>query len=197
MGRKGEETRQRILDHAVRVASTDGLAGLSIGALAGSLKMSKSGLFAHFRSKEHLQLQVVGAMLTRYQERVLVKSYDAPRGVARLRALFAAWLTWASDASMPGGCPIIAAGVELDDQPGPVRELMVDGMQQLHQRLRALYREAVERGELSGGLAPADFTFRMHAIILGTHHALRLRGDTRALARARAAFEDLLERAKR
>src|SRR6476619_4692325 len=105
--RKGAETRERILDQAVRLASRDGLEGLSIGTLATELGLSKSGLFAHFGSKEDLQVAVLEAAASRFEEVVVRPSLDAPRGKPRIKRWFETWLRWVNDASVPGGCLFI------------------------------------------------------------------------------------------
>src|SRR5436853_7635330 len=115
---KGADTRQRILDNAFRLAARDGLGGVSLGSLAGDIGLSKSGLFAHFRSKEELQLEMLRTASMQFIENVMVPALRKPRGVPRLRAMFDNWLEWAT--AQQGGCIFVAASVELDDRPGPV-----------------------------------------------------------------------------
>src|SRR5262249_47870834 len=122
---KGAETRRTILDHALQVATKEGLEGLTIGRLAQDLQLSKSGLFAHFRGKEEPLLQVLAPARPRFVEQVVKPGLAAPRGEPRIRALFEAWLAWERSSSLPGGCPFIAAAVELDDRPGPARDFIV------------------------------------------------------------------------
>ena len=119
--RKGEQTRTLILNEAVALASQVGLEGLSIGSLAARLHLSKSGLFAHFGSKEDLQLQTLRQAQLRFEETVFRPALKAPRGLPRLRALFVNWLGWIKhNDELPGGCLILAASVEYDDRPGPI-----------------------------------------------------------------------------
>src|SRR5262245_18016589 len=121
--RKGESTRNLILNEAVAFASRVGLEGLSIGSLAGRLDMSKSGLFAHFGSKEELQLLTLKQAQTLFRERVFSPALEEPRGLPRLRALFSNWLAWVEqNDELPGGCLMLAASAEYDDRPGPVRD---------------------------------------------------------------------------
>ena len=120
--RKGEQTREAILVHALRLATRVGFEGLTIGQLADDLKLSKSGLFAHFKSKENLQLQVPEMASRRFVDAVVKPALAAPRGEARVRALFERWLAWETSPSLPGGCPFVAAATELDDRPGPARD---------------------------------------------------------------------------
>lgn len=117
--RKGELTHQTILETAVRLASRVGLHGLSIGGLAEELSLSKSGLFAHFKSKTELQVQVLEAATAAFTERVIRPALGQPRGEPRVRALFDGWLTWDRDKYLEGGCIFVAAAAELDDVPGP------------------------------------------------------------------------------
>ena len=122
--RKGEATRATILDEAVQIASRTGFDGLSIGGLAEAVEMSKSGLFAHFRSKEQLQLQTMERARERFVDIVVRPALAGPRGEKRVRAVFDGWLTWSRQA-LDGGCIFVAAAVELDDRPGPLRDALV------------------------------------------------------------------------
>src|SRR5262245_33065172 len=122
---KGAETRERILDQAVRVASRDGLEALSIAGLASELGLSKSGLFAHFGSKDALQVQVLEAATARFRESVIRPALRATRGEPRLTALFERWVAWTDDPDIPGGCVLVAAAAEFDDRPGPQRDYLV------------------------------------------------------------------------
>src|SRR4051812_33343447 len=122
---KGFGTRDRILDQAVRIASLEGLEGVTGGELAGGLGLSKSGLFAHFGSKDSLLVQVLETASARFLELVLRPALKAPRGEPRVIALFERWLIWAEPTNLPGGCIFVAAAVELDDHPGPLRDVLV------------------------------------------------------------------------
>ena len=194
--RKGAETRERILDQAVRLASRDGLEGLTIGTLSTELGLSKSGLFAHFGSKDELQLQVLQATVERFEETVIRPALSAPRGEPRIRAVFERWLDWENNPSMPGGCLLIAAAVEFDDRPGPQR----DFLQEAHRRRFAFVakaaRMAVETGHFRPDLDVEQFSFDVTAIALGYHHLHRMLRDPKADARARATFERLMADAK-
>jgi len=193
---KGEDTRRRILDRAVLLASRDGLSGLTIGELATDLGVSKSGLFAHFGSKEELQVAVLGAATERFSQRVLLPSLKAPAGVRRLKALFDLWLRWASDPGSPGGCLFLAAATELDDREGKPRDFLVGSQHQLFEFLTKAARLGIERGELRKDLDCEAFAFELHTIVLGFNFARRLMRDRKAEARARAAFDRLLTSAQ-
>src|SRR5688500_16378593 len=119
---KGEQTRAAILDEALRIASKLGLEGLTIGSLADATGMSKSGLFAHFGSREDLQLAVLEHAAQLYGEKVFVPVLKIERGLPRLGALFERWLDWTLESGLPGGCIMISAAVEYDDRPGPIRD---------------------------------------------------------------------------
>jgi AcrR family transcriptional regulator len=192
--RKGEQTRTLILNEAMALASQVGLEGLSIGALATRLGMSKSGLFAHFGSKEDLQLQTLKQGQARFEETVFRPALNEPRGLPRLRALFANWFSWVEQNSgAPGGCLILAASIEYDDRPGAVRELLVAGQRELRGAIAKAIRLAIDEGHLKPGTDPWQLTFELFGIVLATHHDRRLLDDARALDRARGALERLIE----
>jgi AcrR family transcriptional regulator len=183
-----------ILDEALALAAQVGLEGLSIGSLAGRLEMSKSGLFAHFGSKQDLKLQTLKQAQLRFEETVFRPALKAPRGVPRLRALLANWLAWAEPNAEPrGGSLLLAAWVEYDDRPGAVRELLVTGERELRGAIAKLVRLAIDEGHLRRETDPWQLTFELFGIVLGAHHDRRLLGDARAPERAQAALERLLE----
>ena len=192
---KGNETRSRILRHAARVASRDGLGGLSIGELAAQLQMSKSGLFAHFGSKEDLQIEVLRAASAEFAERVIAPALKQPRGPARLRAIFEGWLAWASDPEVPGGCVFAGASFELDDQPGPARDFLVEEEKRLLDVLSRSARLGIESSLLRADLDCDLFAFQIHGLMLGFHHARRLMRLRNAESMARQSFEQLLAQA--
>jgi AcrR family transcriptional regulator len=193
---KGAETRERILDQAVRLASRDGLDGLTIGALSAELGLSKSGLFAHFGSKDELQLQVLQATVQRFEEMVIRPAVAAPRGEPRLRTLFENWLAWGDSPSMPGGCLLVVAAVEFDDRPGPQRDFLEQAHLRCFEFLAKGALLAVEAGHFRSDLDADQFAFEVTAIVLGHHHIHRMLRDPRSRERARAAFERLLADAR-
>jgi AcrR family transcriptional regulator len=192
---KGEGTRRSILDQALRLASTKGLEQLSIGLLAGAAGLSKSGLFAHFRSKEQLQLAVLREASDRFIEQVLAPAVREPRGEPRLRRLFENWLHWETD-GFPGGCPFEAAADELDDRPGPVRDYLIEIERDLIETLTTVARTGIEAGKLRADLEPRQMAFEMLGISLAFHRYHRLLRMDEAGAVARAAFEGLLARSR-
>ncbi|HTS79081.1 MAG TPA: TetR/AcrR family transcriptional regulator [Myxococcaceae bacterium] len=192
---KGDQTRARILRHAARVASRDGLEGLSIGELASALQMSKSGLFAHFGSKEELQIEVLQAAAVDFEEKVVRPALKAPRGPARLRALCEAWLRWASSPDIPGGCIFAGASFEMDDRPGPVRDYVAEQQRQLLGVLSRSARLGVEAGLLRPDLDCDLLAFQLLGLMLGFHHARRLLRSRNAEAMARKSLDQLLAQA--
>jgi AcrR family transcriptional regulator len=189
---KGAETRDRILAHALRVASREGYEGLTVARLATDLDLSKSGLFAHFGSMEALQVQVLECATSRFRDAVIRPALKGPRGEPRLRQLFERWLAMANDQSMPGGCPIVAAAVEFDDRPGPQRDFLVAAQKEWFATLSRAARICVEVGHFRADSDPDQFAFEFYALVLGYHHAGRLLRDPDAEARVRTAFDRLL-----
>lgn len=194
--RKGELTHQAILERAIRLASRVGLEGLSIGGLADELSLSKSGLFAHFKSKTALQVEVLEAATTMFTERVVRPALAQPRGEPRVRALFDGWLTWDRDTVLEGGCIFVAASVELDDSPGPARDALVQSQRDWLDCLAQAARIAVAEGHFRKDLDVEQFAHDEYAVMLGFHHAKRLMQDPKAEARARRAFEALVAAAR-
>lgn len=193
---KGEQTQERIVERALQLATRDGLDGLTIARLAAELGLSKSGLFAHFGSKEELQLKVLHAAAEHFRESVVLPALSAPRGEPRLCALFERWLAWGKDPTWPGGCIFIAGAVEFDDRPGPLRDFLVASQETFMATLAKAANLAMEAGHFRPGLDPEQFAFELYAIILGFHHALRLLRNARAEARARTAFDRLVRSAR-
>src|SRR5947209_5344032 len=171
---KGMHTRARILDVAFRVAARDGLRGMSLGALATEIGISKSGLFAHFRSKEDLQIATLQTASEGFQHTVLKPAFAKPRGLPRLRAIFEGWLRWTADPHLPGGCPFVAAAVELDDAEGPVREYVSSTLRDLHSAMVWAARIAVEEGHFAKDTDCDQVAFDLYGMVLSFHHATRL-----------------------
>jgi AcrR family transcriptional regulator len=189
---KGERTRAAILDEALRLVSKSGLDGLTIGTLADATGMSKSGLFAHFGSREDLLLAVLDHGQQEFIEVVLKPALEKPRGVPRLKAMFVNWLDWTESADLPGGCPMIGGASEYDDKPGQVRDMLASGQRAWIDTLKRAARQAVEEGQLPASADPEQLAFEMFGIALVVHHHRRLLGYTKARARALAALERLI-----
>ncbi|MEZ5091842.1 TetR/AcrR family transcriptional regulator [Nocardioides sp.] len=189
---KGQATKEAILDEAVGIASRVGFNGLTIGQLAESTGMSKSGLFAHFRSKEALQLETLERGRERFTDLVIRPTLSAPRGVERVRTLFESWLTWET-AALEGGCVFVAGSVEYDDQPGPMRDALVRNQQDWADFIATVAGTAVSEGHFRADLDLQQFTFTLQGLMYAYHHSARLLRDPRALDLTRAALEQLLE----
>jgi AcrR family transcriptional regulator len=191
--RKGEATREAILDEATRMARTVGLGGMTIGSLAAGARLSKSGLYAHFQSKEDLQLQVLEHAKARFAAEVISPALRAPRGEPRVRALFEAKLAWSS---APGGCIYIAASSEMDDQPGPVRDRVARDRRDWLDTIAEVFRTGVAEGHFRPDADPEQFAFDFEGVQLSFHLASRLLDDRAAEERARRSFEALLAAAR-
>ena len=191
--RKGQVTRGAVLDEATELAKQVGLGGLTIGTLAAQTDLSKSGLFAHFGSKETLQIEVIEHAVARFTEQVIRPALTAPRGEPRLRALFERWLEWGA---APGGCLFVAAAMELDDQPGPVRERVVGSQRDWLDTLVMIISGAVTEGHFRRDLDPRQLAQDVEGVMLAFHLTHRLLADPEALSRARTALDALLAAAR-
>jgi len=185
---KGQQTRAAILDAALGLASHMGLEGLSIGALAEVMQMSKSGVFAHFGSREELQISVVREYHARFEDEVFFPAISEPRGLARLRALFERWVRRVS-VELDSGCIYISGAVEFDDRPGPVRDALATMVRTWQSALERAIRIAIEEGELRPDTDPTQMLFEIHGLILALHHDARFLRNPGVLDRARTGFE--------
>lgn len=192
---KGEETRRGALSAALELASREGLAGVTIGRLAEHVGLSKSGLFAHFHSKESLDVEILREAIDRFTTHVVVPALKARRGEARVAALFEGWLRWPSNFS--GGCIFVAAAVELDDQPGPVREVLVSSQRDWVDTLATAVRIAVEEGQFRPDLDVRQVAHELYCLGLGHHMESRLLRDPEGGARTRVTFQRLLDNARK
>lgn len=190
---KGQQTRAAILDAALRLSSQRGLEGLSIGVLADAMQMSKSGVFAHFGSREELQISVIREYHNRFEAEVFMPALGEPRGMRRLRAMLDAWLQRMS-VELHSGCIYISGAVEFDDCPGPVRDALVDMVRSWHGALHRAIGLAVEEGHLAPDIDPPQLLFELHGLILSVHHDARFLRAPGAIERARVALRGTLDR---
>jgi AcrR family transcriptional regulator len=190
--RKGELTRAAILDVALDLASRDGLEGLTIGLLADRMNMSKSGVFAHFGSREDLQLEVLKLYHHRFEQEVFFPSVKEPRGIQRLKAMFARWVKRVS-VEVASGCIYISGAVEYDDRPGPIREELTSMVGAWQAALLRCVRQAVECGDLKEGTDPQQMVYEMYGLILALHHEARFMRAPGSLDRASIGFNRLIE----
>ena len=188
---KGRQTRAAILDAALTLASHMGLEGLSIGALAEVTEMSKSGVFAHFGSREELQISVVREYHAKFEEEVFFPAMNEPRGLPRLRALFDRWVRRVS-AEIDSGCIYISGAVEFDDRPGPVRDALVAMVRTWQAALERSINAAIAMGHLPADTDPQQVLFELHGLILALHHDARFLRSPGAAERARLGFERVL-----
>ena len=188
---KGQATKAAILDEAVGIASRVGFTGLTIGQLAESTEMSKSGLFAHFKSKEALQLETLERGRELFTDIVIRPTLRAPRGIARVRALFESWLEWET-AALQGGCIFVAGSIEYDDRPGPMRDALVRNQQDWAEFIATVAGTAVSEGDFRADLDTEQFAFTLQGLMYAYHHSTRLLRDPRALDLTGAALEQLL-----
>lgn len=186
---RGEKTRSAILRRAVDIASVEGLEGLTIGKLAAALKISKSGLFAHFGSKEELQCEVVEEASRIFAE-VVIKPAHGLRGLKRLRVLCENWAAYAEHKVFPGGCFFAAASLEFDDRPGKVRDRIVDKMNHWLLLLEEAVRQGQFTGEIRKGMDAQGVAFELHALAMGGNWRSRLFGDEKAFRLANQAIQN-------
>src|SRR5450830_1765150 len=190
---KGQQTKQTIVDAALALATQIGLEGLSIGTLAEATKMSKSGVFAHFGSREELQISVIHEYYVRFFDEVFSPAMNQARGLPRVCALFANWMKRVT-VELQSGCIFISGAVEFDDRPGAVRDALASSVKTW---LEALYRAVVQakaQGHLKPDADEEQMAFEIHGLILALHYEARFLEKPGAIARANTGFENILLR---
>lgn len=190
---KGQQTKAAIVDAALGLATQIGLEGLSIGALAEVMQMSKSGVFAHFGSREELQISVVREYHTRFEDEVFYPAMNAPRGLPRLRAMFDNWMKRTS-VEIDSGCIYISGAVQFEDRPGPVRDALAGSVNTWLAAMRRAITIAAEEGHLRRDTDAAQMGFEIHALILALHYEARFLRSPDSLQRALTAFEGIVAR---
>ncbi len=190
---KGQQTKAAIVDAALRMASQVGLEGLSIGALADAMGMSKSGVFAHFGSRDELQISVVNEYYARFERGVFAPAMAELRGLPRLRALFDHWMRFTS-AELDSGCIFISGAVEFDDRPGPVRDALADAVSAWMSAMARAVAQAREVGHLQPEADDRQIGFEIHGLILALHYEARFLQRPGAVERARRGFDNILAR---
>src|SRR4051794_10251884 len=188
---KGQQTRAAILEAALGLAANMGLEGLSIGALAEVTRMSKSGVFAHFGSREELQISVIREYHARFEDEVFYPATREPRGLPRLRALFANWMKRTS-IELDSGCIYISGAVEFDDRTGPVRDALASSVMTWHGAMKRAIVGAVAEGHLQADTDEEQMLFEIHGLILALHYEARFLKSPGAMARANTGFENIL-----
>jgi AcrR family transcriptional regulator len=193
---KGEQTRQEIVERALALAGEVGLEQLSLGVLAAGMNLSKSGLFAHFGSKEALQLGVLQRAMDHFAEDVVLPAVKQPRGEPRVRALFDRHLDWIRGRDNRGSCFFMALTHEYDDRPGPVRDLLVQSQRDWYGIIARAAQIAVEEGHFRADLDVDQFAYELVGIGMAFQQTHKLLDNPRAEAQARSAFEALLARSR-
>jgi|SRR5215469_12345837 len=186
--RRAEKTRSEILKRAVDIASAEGLEGVSIGRLATELSMSKTGIFAHFGSKEELQLATINMAKEIFVEEVVGPALKSPPGISRLSALLQAWLSYVERSVFRGGCFFAAASAEFDSRPGKVRDKIAELTKAWVVGLEDEVREAKKLNQLSKRVDPRQLVFELHAYVQEANWAFKLFNDKASFARARSAI---------
>ncbi|MEO6971960.1 MAG: TetR/AcrR family transcriptional regulator [Rhodoferax sp.] len=190
---KGQQTKAAIVDAALGLATQIGLEGLSIGALAEVMHMSKSGVFAHFGSREELQISVIREYHDRFEDEVFHPALREPRGLPRLRALFANWMKRTS-AEIDSGCLYISGAVEFDDRPGPVRDALASSVGTWLAAMHRTVVQAREEGHLRLDADAQQMAFEIHGLILALHYEARFLKSPGSITRAHTGFDHILER---
>ena len=189
---KGTGTKEVILNGALKIVSSVGLGNLSIGGLAAAVGLSKSGVYAHFQSKEQLQIEILETAGRLFVKTVVAPALTQSRGEPRIRALFENWLSWSQASFLPGGCIFIAAANELDDDRGPVRDFLVQGQKDWIANLSLAAQIAVAEGHFRADLDSDQFAYDFYSIVLAYHHFARLLQDPSAAQRCHDSFEHLI-----
>ena len=193
--RKGEQTRAAILDAALELASRDGLEGLTIGVLADRIGMSKSGVFAHFGSREDLQIDVLKLYNHQFEQDVFYPSIREPRGLPRLQSLFRRWVDRVS-LEIASGCIYISGAVEYDDRPGPIRDQLLDMVDTWQRALQRAAQQAIDEGHLRPDTDAKQLVFEMYGLVLALHHDARFIRSPGSIARAHEGFQRLIAGAR-
>jgi AcrR family transcriptional regulator len=189
--RKGEQTRAAIVEAALELAGRDGLEGLTIGLVADRMRMSKSGVFAHFGSREDLQIAVLKEYEKRFVEDVLLPSLNEARGLPRLEAMYGRWIDRIS-VEISSGCIYVSGAAEYDDRPGPIRDELVGMIRSWQAELVRAIKQAIEVGHLRADTDPLQLVFVLQGFVLSVHFNTRLMHNKDSITRARAGFTQLI-----
>jgi len=189
---KGALTKAVIVDQALKIASHQGLEGLTVGLLAEALAMSKSGVFAHFGSREELQLAVVREYYRRFEAQVFQPALQEPKGLARLQKMINLWMQ-TSIQELSAGCIFISGAVEFDDRPGPVRDELVRSVQTWRAALKRAIEQAVEVGDLKKDCAPEAMLFQIYSYVQGLHHDARFLQISRSVDIAAQSIQQTID----
>ena len=187
---RGEDTKLTILETGLDAASQLGLESVTIGSLAGSIGMSKSGLFAHFQSKENLQIEILKYAAEDFNEKVVIPALRTKAGIPRIQALVRNWIDWSDGLS--GGCIFVSASTEFSDRPGKVRDFLLLQQQQWVECLRRIAASAIQAGDFRQDIDCEQFAFDLYSLLLGFHYYQKLLRDSETMQRQQAALDKLL-----
>jgi AcrR family transcriptional regulator len=190
---KGQQTKAAIIDAALRLATQVGLEGLSIGALAELMHMSKSGVFAHFGSREELQISVIREYFHQFEQEVFYPALTSPRGLPRVEALFANWMKRVA-VEIQSGCIFISGAVEFDDRPGAVRDALSSSVRTWLAAMHRAVLQARDEGHLRPDADATQMAFEIHGLILALHYEARFLNNPGSLERANTGFAHVLAR---
>ncbi len=189
---KGADTKHTILEFGLQIASQIGLESMSIGRLASETGMSKSGLFAHFQSKENLQIEILNHAAQEFAHHVVVPALNEPAGIPRIKALVDNWIAWGSN--MKGGCIFVSASTEFSDRPGRVRSVLLRQQESWIDSLKRIARSAIRVGHFKKNIDCEQFAFDLYSMLLGFHYYHKLLQDSKTKKRQETALEQLLEK---
>ncbi len=190
---KGQQTKAAIVDAAMGLATHLGLEGLSIGVVAEVTQMSKSGVFAHFGSREELQISVVREYFNQFEQAVFYPALEAPRGLPRLRVLFDKWMRLVAG-EVQAGCIFISGAAEFDDRPGPVRDALAGSVKTWLAAVHRAVLQAKEMGHLPSDSDESQIAFELHGLILALHYEARFLKNAGSIERTNTGFNHVLGR---
>jgi AcrR family transcriptional regulator len=188
---KGKDTKSTIIETGLEMSSQLGLECVTIGNLAKEMRMSKSGLFAHFQSKENLQIEILQYAAEDFSEYVIRPALKVERGIPRIKNLVKRWIEWGDKLS--GGCIFVSAGMEYSDRPGKVREALLKQQEEWIACLRRIAQSAIKAGDFRKDSDCDQFAFELYSLLLGFHYYYKLLKDKKTRQRQKMAFEGLLD----
>ena len=189
--KKGEDTRNSILSAGLEMASQYGLEDVTIGSLAKTMQMSKSGIFGHFQSKENLQVLIINYAVEHFTENVVIPSLKIERGIARIMAMVTNWINWGNE--LTGGCIFVSAGNEFTDRPGPVQDVLVNHQKSWLNSLAKLAQSAIKAGDFRPNIDVHQFAFELYSLLLGFHYYHRMLKDTNTRDKQEKALDQLIK----
>ena len=191
---KGTNTKTDILSQGLEMASQVGLECITIGLLAKETSLSKSGLFAHFKSKENLQLEILKYAAEDFTKNVILPALEVKAGILRINSFVNNWIDWSG--KITGGCIFVTAGIEYSDRPGKVRNLLLQQQEQWIDTVKRIAISAVKAGDFKQDIDVEQFAFDIYSMLLGFHYYHKLLNDKKIIMRQKLALEQLLSKYK-